>query len=411
MMILASGALLASVVGTSPTLAASRTTKAKATTKAKVTPTTAPATTQAPTTKAPVPASTAAPASREALSVGADLASVCPNPIVIQTGWYPQPDRGFLYELVGDGGKIDVSGGKYSGPSKADPRVTIEVRGGGPMKGFQAGFSLAYTDPSILLVDQNLDAMVTGFKKFPTVGVLAPFEKFAQILMWNPDTLQIGGPADVKKSGATIYVASNATYADVLVGLGKIDAKQVDKTYAFSPARFIAENGKLLQQGFATNEPFAYQNTVAAWKKPVKYLYVADMGYPLYGTVLSARPDVISDRKDCLSRLVPVIQRTLVNYVSNPTATNKLLVELSQKFNAPVPLTAAEAAAAVKTMAADGLLSNGTNGYVGDFDYARVQQIFDAVMPIFINQGVDVRGDLRAREIFTNVFIDPKVGL
>ena len=41
------------------------------------------------------------------------LRGICPDPIVIQTDWFPTPERAAAYHLVGPGGKIDANNGRY----------------------------------------------------------------------------------------------------------------------------------------------------------------------------------------------------------------------------------------------------------------------------------------------------------
>jgi hypothetical protein len=67
-----------------------------------------------------------------------------------------------------------------------------------------------------------------------------------------------------------------------------------------------------VQQGFLTNEPFAYENELPAWNKKVAWLLVADAGYPVYPETLTIRPDHERANAACLKRLVPIIQRSAV---------------------------------------------------------------------------------------------------
>jgi hypothetical protein len=345
-------------------------------------------------------------------STAVDLASVCPNPIVIQTGWLPQPERAFMYELIGPNGTHDASAGKYSGPALADPRVTVELRSGGPAAGFQSGTSLIYADRKILLFDGDFDAMIADSKKFPVVGVMAPLEKNPQMLMYDPATYTFNSIDDVKASGATVLVEPNATYAKVFVGLGKLDAKQIDDSYDFSPSRFVAAHGKLVQQGFATSEPYLYEQTIKEWGKPVKYILNHDAGYPSYAVAVAARPDTVTSEADCLKVLVPLLQRGMVAYLNDPTSINDLLVKLSAEENSASPLTSGQAEYAFNTMKQDGIVSNGVTPTFGDYEMDRVQQVIDLVKPVFLAQHVNTfNPDLTADQMVTNQFIDPSISL
>lgn len=347
-----------------------------------------------------------------ASAAAVDLASVCPNPIVIQTGWLPQPERAFMYELVGPNGTHDAGAGVYRGPALADPKVSVEIRSGGPAVGFQSGTSLLYSDRKILLFDGDFDAMIADSKKFPVVGVMAPLEKNPQMLMYDPGTYSFQSIDDIKSSGATVLVEPNATFAKVLVGLGHLDAKQIDDSYDFSPSRFVTAGGKLVQQGFATSEPYLYENTIKAWGKPVKYILNHDAGYPTYAVTVAARPDTITSEADCLKVLVPLLQKGIVDYIHNPGPINDLLVKLSAEENSPSPLTSGQAQYAYDTMKRDGIVADGPTTTLADFEMDRVQQVIDLVLPILAAQHVNTANpDLKADQIVTNQFIDPKISL
>jgi hypothetical protein len=343
---------------------------------------------------------------------GTDLASVCPDPIVIQTGWLPQPERAFMYELVEPTGEHDASAGVYRGPAVADPSVTVEIRSGGPAVGFQSGTSLLYSDPSILLFDGDFDAMIADSGEFPVVGVMAPLEKNPQMLMFDPGTYDFQSIEDIKASGALVLVEPNATFAKVLVGLGKLDDGQIDDSYDFSPSRFVGEQGALVQQGFATSEPFLYENTITQWAKPVSYILNHDAGYPTYAVAVATRPETVQEEADCLQVLVPLLQQGLVDYIQDPGPINELLVRLSAEENSPSPLTAEQAQYAVDTMTADGIVATGPTPTSADFDLDRVQGVIDVVIPVLEAQNVNTfKEGLTAEDIVTNEFVDPDITL
>ena len=45
----------------------------------------------------------------------------CPDPLVVQTDWFPQPEHGALFNLTGGEGRIDAETGRFRGPLVADP--------------------------------------------------------------------------------------------------------------------------------------------------------------------------------------------------------------------------------------------------------------------------------------------------
>jgi hypothetical protein len=65
----------------------------------------------------------------------------------------------------------------------------------------------------------------------------------------------------------------------------------------------------------------------------------------------------------------------------------------------------------VKTMRELGLVGNGPDRALGDFDFDRVQQVLDVVVPIFTAQNKPLEPGLRPEYLVTNDFIDPLIGL
>jgi hypothetical protein len=164
-----------------------------------------------------------------------------------------------------------------------------------------------------------------------------------------------------------------------------------------------------VQQGFLTNEPFAYENELPAWDKKVAWLLVADAGYPVYPETLTIRPDHEQANAACLKRLVPIIQRSAVGYLADPSATNALIVRLTQDYDA-YPYSPQRAAYAVKVMRDNGIVGNGPDETLGNFDRARVTRLLDIVRPVFARNGQPLPAGLTVDDVVTNAYIDPKVG-
>ena len=79
-----------------------------------------------------------APGWRGAASGAGSLAGVCPEKLVIQTDWNPESEHGGIYEMVGDGYKVDAAKKIVTGPLVSggkDTGVQIEIRTGGPAIG------------------------------------------------------------------------------------------------------------------------------------------------------------------------------------------------------------------------------------------------------------------------------------
>lgn len=357
-------------------------------------------------------ADTAATTTTAADTAAADgsLVDVCPAKIVIQTDWYATPERAAYYQLVGPDGTIDGDKGTYSGPL-GDTGVDVEVRLGGPFIGFTPPGQQMYTDDSIYLAVVATDEAVQAAEKFPTTAVVAPLDINPQILMWDPATYDISSWPDVAKTGATITYLEGLPFMDYLVSKGYVDKAQLDSSFDGTPSRFVAEGGKIIQQGYASNEPYRWEHDVEGWKKPVKSLLVHDSGYEIYPQGLSVRTADLDKDSACLEALVPMIQQAEVDYANDPDPTNGALVKIAAAIKDGPPITAAGNTDATKVMLDLGLIGNGPDDTLGNFDLDRVQATIALLRPIFEARDTAVPAGLAPKDIVTNDFVDPSIHL
>lgn len=349
------------------------------------------------------------------LTIGAvDLAAAgCPADIKIQTDWNPESEHGHLYQLLGDQYTIDSEKKSVTGPLMASGEYTgvdVTILAGGPAVGYAQPNAQMYTDPSIFMAYVGTDEAIAHSGDLPTVGVFAPLEKDPQMIMWDPATYpDVESIADLGKAGVTVRVFGGGTYIDYFVGAGVLSADEVDATYDGLPAVFVSEGGKIAQQGFASAEPYIYENEVPEWGKPVKYQLINDAGYPKYAAVMSVIPENIDKYSDCLTALVPVLQQAELDFFADPAATNTLILELVDAYDTGWVYSQGVADFSVKTLKAE-LVGNGTDDTLGNLDEARVQALYDIVMPIYTAGGLPVKDGLKATDIYTNQFVDPTLG-
>jgi len=338
----------------------------------------------------------------------ADLAT-CPNPLVIQTDWFPEPEHGALYNLTAGEGSIDPESGRFSGPMAADPSVTLEIRAGGPFIGFQQTVALMATDDDIFLGYVNTDEAVQNYTDFPTTAVVAPLEINPQMIMWDPDVYDVNGWGDVKGTGAVINVFAGGAFPEWLVGAGLVDEDQLDPSYDGGPARFIAEGGNIMQQGFASQEPYNYENIFTDFGKPVEQLLIHDSGLEIYQGAVAILDSKLDNAADaCLQALVPLIQQSAVDFQNDPAATNAAILQAVVDLDSFWQLSDGSVANTVQVMTDLGLVSNGPDATLGNFDIDRV----NGVIKVLDDQvgSIEVPSGLTADDIVTNKYIDSSIG-
>jgi hypothetical protein len=352
-------------------------------------------------------------------AIGAvDLSKDCPATVVIQTDWNPESEHGHLYELLGknptiNADKKSVSGDLvYKGKSTG---VKVEVRSGGPAIGFATVTSQMYQDTDITLGYVSTDEAVQLSAKNPTTAVFAPLDVGPQMIMWDPatypkvtDIKELG--VALKADGGVVRYFGGAAYMEYLKGSGTLPASVIDGTYDGSPAKFVAAKGKDAQQGFASAEPYIYENEIPAWGKKVDFQLTNDVGYPIYASAMSVRTSELKTLTPCLTKLVPVLQQAEVDYFKSPASTNKLILDLVTAFNNGWVYTQGTADYSVKTMKSLKLVGNGDNAYMGDMTDARVQKIIDIDTPIFTASNSAPKAGVKPSDIYTNEFLDKSIG-
>jgi hypothetical protein len=270
-----------------------------------------------------------------------------------------------------------------------------------------------YQDDSILLGFVYTDEGIQNSAEFPTVAVMSGMEKNPQMIMWDPATYpDIKTIADIGEAGVLVRYFGGAAYMDYFTQTGILSESQVDGSYDGTPAGFLADQGESAQQGFGSAEPYVYQNEVPDWEgKPVAYAYINDAGWENYGESIAVRADALEENSECLTALIPVIQQSTVDYVNDPVETNALIIEAVEAFDNGWVYNADVAAYAVDTMKADGLLSNGPDGTIGNFDLDRVSGLIELAIPVYESLGQTPKEGLTAEDVVTNQFIDESIGL
>jgi hypothetical protein len=357
----------------------------------------------------------ATPGPQAASGDALNLKGVCPDPIVFQKDWQPESEHGFLYNLVGKGYKADTNKKKVTGPLVAqgkDTGVKIEIRTGGPAVGFQPVPQVMYTDPSINLGFVATDEAVQFSEKQPTTAVFAQMDISPLSIIWDPATYpQFNIIADVGQSDAKVLYTKGLSYMEFLVGSGILKRSQLDGSYDGSPALFVQSGGKAAFQGFATSEPYLYEHEIKQWGKPLKYSLVNDAGFVTYFSSVSIRAADKAKLAPCLKKLVPILQQSQIDFIANPEPAIAVILDLVQQYKTGWVYSKGLAEYSAKALKQLGMVENGPDGVLGNFDMARVNKIMQIMTPIMAGQKQHVKQGLKAEDIATNEFINQNTKL
>jgi hypothetical protein len=356
-----------------------------------------------------------AAAGQSAPSAGAavpttNLKGVCPSTIVLQTDWFPEAEYGAYFSLIGNKGKLDAKKGTYTGPL-GRTGVNLSIRAGGPFIGQQTVQSLMYQDNSITLGLVHTDDAVRFSKQLPTVSVVAPLEHSPLALVWDPQKHSFKSWADIGKSGANILVFTKAVnYVPYVIAKGLVPESSFDDSFDGSYARFVADTS-LLQQAFVTETPYRLKNEIKEYGRDTGVILVSQSGYDPYLSSLSVKKDRLAELTPCLRQLVPIVQQAQVDYIRNPTATNRVMVNvvtgMKSFWTLSMPLLKFGNQQALKHK----IISNGPDRTLGNFSLPRVSKVIADFKATFGNDVDTADPNVKAAAIVTNRFIDPKIGL
>jgi hypothetical protein len=242
---------------------------------------------------------------------------------------------------------------------------------------------------------------------------VSPLDKSPTMLMYDPATYKsLTTLKDVIATGADVYVTSKSlTYVQFLISQG-LPANKIIEGYAGDKEKFITSGGKLVNQGYVSNEVFSYEHETPTWNKPTAHILVNSLGYQPYPSALSVRTDKLSALTPCLKKLVPLIQQAQVDYMKDPSEVNTMLTKYNPAHSAPYWFTSkALSDAAVDVMRKEGIIVDGPQGF-GSFDMDRMKKQIDILLPIFKKQGIDTFDTaVSADKIVTNQFIDSTIKL
>jgi hypothetical protein len=347
-----------------------------------------------------------------------DLSGVCPATVSVQTDWYPEAEHGHLYAMLGSDYTIDSKHKSVTGPLMSNGKATginLEVKAGGPAIGYQNVSTQLYQNKDITLGYVGTDDAIQYSKTLPTTAVLAQLNLSPFMIMWDPKTYptvtdlpQLG--AALKAEGGVVRYFSGSAYMKFLIGKGVFDKSVTDGSYDGTPAKFVAGQGKDAQQGFASAEPFIYANQVPAWNKEVKYALLSTTGWTSYASSISVRNDKLASLTPCLTKLVPVMQQGLVDFMKNPAPTNDLILKLDKAYSRSWPYTLDVADYAVTAMKQNKIVSDGGAANVGSFDPNRVDEMMKIAGPIFLKSAT-ANPDVKATDLYTNQFLSKTIKL
>ena len=337
------------------------------------------------------------------------LAEVCPSTVVVQTDWYPQAEHGGIYELLGSDYVVDATRGATRGSLQVggvDTGVDLEIRAGGPFLESPVVTEM-FLDNDITLGYVGTDVALSRYAETPTLAVFNALSVNPQVILWNADTHPNAKTiADIAKEVSTISVFGDRPFMRFFVAEGQVPADKVDGNYKGS---LMLATDDVAHQGFVTSEPFRY-STLESGPVNVGWQLIHDAGWTSYPQNLAINKLRYDELRQCLSRLVPLMQRAQIDFVAAPQRTVATILDVVEQLDASWTQTAELAEYAVATMLSAGIVANGDTATFGDFESPRIDDFIERAVPILREQGLEIP-DVSRDDIATNEFLDVGISI
>lgn len=331
--------------------------------------------------------------------------TVCPPKLVIQTDWFPELEHGGTYQLIGPDGTANKDTVSYSGPVQEQYAVggleEIEIK----------TVSFDKTNSSILLDGEadmayiTMSDIIKDSAAVPLVAVAKTLDKDPQMVMWDPEQNDIQSPEDIAGTGTSVLHFPGTAYIDFMIGQGFMTEDQSNPSYDGSDAAWVAESGNLIQQGFATNEVYKYENEIA-WKDgapaPVDFYTVEDLGFDNYPATIAMMQDKAAELSDCLAVLVPVMQQAWIDFFDDPKPITDAMIDINVAYDGFWSLSEGLNTAGMELVESGGFAENSPDGTYCSFDEEKVQNLYDILAPIYEEQGTEIAASIDG--IFDNSY-------
>ena len=332
-------------------------------------------------------------------------AGVCPEKLVIQTDWFPELEHGGTYQLIGPDGTADKDTVSYSGPVQEQYAVgglkEIEIK----TVSFDKQNSAVLLDGEADMAYITMSDIIKDSAAVPMVAVAKTLDKDPQMVMWDPEQNDIQSPEDIATSGATVLHFPGTAYIDYMIGQGFMTEDQSNPSYDGSDAAWVAAGGNLVQQGFATNEVYKYENEID-WKDgapaPVDFYTVEDLGFDNYPATIAMMQDKAAELSDCLTVLVPAMQQAWIDFLDDPKPITDAMIEINTTYDGFWSLSEGLNTAGLELIESGGFAENSPDGTYCSFDEAKVQNLYDILAPIYDEQGTEIAESIDG--VFTNEY-------
>lgn len=337
--------------------------------------------------------------------------AVCPSELVIQTDWFPELEHGGTYQLIGPGGTADADTVSYSGPVQEQYAVggleTITIR----TVNFDKSNASVLVDGDADMAYLTTSDVIKDSGALPLVAIAKTLDQDPQMVMWDPEQYEITEPADIAATGAQVLHFPGTSYIDYMIAEGFMTEDQSNPSYDGSDAAWVASGGDVIQQGFATNEIYKYENDIA-WKDgapaDVSFFTVGDLGFENYPAAITMLESRAEELDSCLTEFVPAMQQAWIDFLDDPKPVTDALISINETHDGFWGLSEGLNEAGMALIESEGYALNSPDGTYCSFDPERMQALYDILAPIYAEQGTEIADSVDS--VYTNEYCEGAPG-
>jgi hypothetical protein len=333
--------------------------------------------------------------------------SNCPSELVIQTDWFPELEHGGTYQLIGPDGTADKDTVSYSGPVQEQYAVSgLETLTISTVKQDKSqASSLADGDADMAYIPTS--DIIKDSGAIPLVAIAKTLDQDPQMVMWDPTQNDIQEPADFAATGAQVLHFPGNSYIDYMISQGFITEDQPNPSYDGSDSAWVADTGSFIQQGFATNEIYKYENDIA-WKDSgpadVSFFTVGELGFKNYPAAITMLESRVDELDSCLTELVPAMQQAWIDFLDDPKPITDAMIGINEAHDGFWALSEGLNEAGMALVDSEDFAVNSPDGTYCSFDPARMETLYGILQPIYADQGTEVADSVEG--VYTNKYCE-----
>lgn len=292
--------------------------------------------------------------------------------ITVALNWFPEAEHAGWYDAE--------AAGLYKAAG-----LEVKLLPGGPGAPVLQQVATGRVDFGVSNADEVLIARAQGV---PVVAVFAPIQTSPRVIMVHEES-GIRKLSDI--ANMTLAIEPQAPFANFMKR--KLPLKGVRFVpYGGSVAPFVADK-KFAQQAYGISEPFVAEQKGA---KPVN-LYVSDLGYNPYTSVLVVSEKTLKERPDLVKKMVKASRDGWARYLKDPKPADALMLAANNQLD--LPLLAFGHRELVKICQNDDTMANG----IGAMNAARWNDLAKQLETM----GVIAKGKAQPAKAWTGAFLKP----